>query len=71
MVETVKIEAVIPRDFHRAAMLVCETFNVGLDEFITNAVRGELQCCENNNCEDYTGGIVDNLVKRLKEIADF
>lgn len=69
MTETVRIEATIPEPFYRAAKLVCDTFGESLDTFVSNALRGELQCCLHNNCEGYTTKLTDKLAEQIEEIA--
>lgn len=68
LVETVEINARIPSDFYKVMTLICGTFKVSLDEFITNAVRGELQCCANGMCHDYSNNIIEPIVQQLKEV---
>ena len=69
MTEKVAFEA--PKEMVEAAKVICEAFSITIDEWMTNAMRGELQCGFNNvfieESEDLRQGIVDRVEVILGE----
>jgi hypothetical protein len=67
--DTVKIEVTIPRGFLEAARLICDTFKVGMDEFVENAFRAELQSAAGGGFESYAHPYLDGLAKQVEAMA--
>jgi len=65
MTETVELTFKAPEKMAEAAKVICEAFSMTLDEWLTNAMRGEIQCGFNNvfleESEDLRQGIVDRV----------
>lgn len=72
MTKTVELTFRAPSIMAEAVKVICEAFSMTLDEYMTNAIRGELQGGFYNKfleeSEDLRQGIVDRVEVILGEI---
>jgi len=63
--KTTEVSFKAPEEMVEAAKHICEAFSMSLDEYMTNALRGELQGGFFNNfleeSEDLRQGVVDRV----------
>ena len=67
MTKTIKIEVTVPEPFYRAAKHICEAFNYTLDEYMTDALRGELQCSFGDSFTGVSEELRDRMAKEVRE----
>lgn len=62
-----KITVEIPNHVYRAMMMICDKFEVPLDEFVSIAIEGDIQASIDNQLVDYTKDLCDKLKEAIDE----
>jgi len=68
MAETVEVTFRAPEKMVKAVEYIRKAFNITIDEYMTNAIRGELQGGWNNNFIEESGEVRDQVVREVLEI---
>jgi len=68
--ETVRVEADIPRPLFEGLHLVSQTFNIPMNELLTDAVRGTLQAMEGDALTAATNEIRFRLKAEIRKLLE-
>lgn len=64
----IEVTFTAPENMVKAATHICEAFNYTLDEFLTDALRGELQCSFHDSFFGVSLPIRERVAREVKEI---
>ena len=68
MTETVELTFRAPEEMAEAVNCIREAFGISIDEYMTNAIRGELQGGFNNNFLEESEDLRQGIVARVEVI---
>jgi len=68
MTDTVELTFKAPEKMIQAAKHICEAFDYTLDEYLTDSLRGELQCSFHDSFFGVSEYLRDKIAKEVLEI---